>query len=214
MNRRFSIILTIIVCFTVNAVGQTFTESLGKPNYKDAKVTVTHSKSIDDLVNGPAATQNAAKKTETTEKTSTTAATPTTSNTATASNSNSTSAEATKSEKTAKPKNTTEEESETDVTVDTRKKMLVGGRKVTGYRVQAYAGGNKRADRQNAEKAGNTIKRKYPDVPVYVHFYSPRWICRVGNYRTYEEAYQMLKNVKSLGFKQACIIKTKITVSY
>ena len=61
---------------------------------------------------------------------------------------------------------------------------------------------------------GNNIKAHYGNVPVYVHFYSPRWICRVGNYRTYEEAHQMLVNLRNLGYTQASIVKGKITVGY
>ena len=53
---------------------------------------------------------------------------------------------------------------------------------------------------------------KYPDQPVYVHFYSPRWICRIGNYRTYEEANQMLRLVKEMGYSAATIVKGQITV--
>ena len=90
-----------------------------------------------------------------------------------------------------------------------------GGYKVNGYRVQAFAGGNQRKDRQKAEQVGNTINANYPDTPVYVHFYSPRWICRVGNYRTYEEAHEMLMNIRNkLGISGASIVKGKITVPY
>jgi len=53
---------------------------------------------------------------------------------------------------------------------------------------------------------------KYPDQPVYVHFYSPHWICRVGNYRSFEEAETMLRKVKALGYRQACIVRGKIIV--
>ncbi len=45
-------------------------------------------------------------------------------------------------------------------------------------------------------------------------FYSPRWICRVGNFRSYEEASHILKQLKKLGFKEACIVSGKITVAY
>ena len=89
-----------------------------------------------------------------------------------------------------------------------------GGRKITGYRVQAYSGGNSRADRQKAENIGNAIKMRFPDLPIYVHFYSPRWICRVGNFRTYQEANAVLKEIKDMGYGQACIVKGKITVRY
>ena len=86
--------------------------------------------------------------------------------------------------------------------------------KINGYRVQAYAGGNTREAKQQAQEASNKIKHAYPSEPVYVHFYSPRWVCRVGNYRTLEEANRMLTNIKKLGYKQAVVVKGKITVQY
>lgn len=101
-----------------------------------------------------------------------------------------------------------------DTTLDTSKKVMRHSYKTTGYRVQVWAGGNSRVDRQKAEKAGLTIKRNIPDTPVYVHFYSPRWICRIGNYRTYEEAHRVLQEVKKLGYPEAVIVKGKITVQY
>lgn len=97
-------------------------------------------------------------------------------------------------------------------TVDMRKKVMRGARKVTGYRVQAFAGGNTRADKNKAQQAGNAIKMRFPDQPIYVHFYSPRWICRVGNYRSLGEARRMLKAVKAMGYKSAIIVKGKISV--
>ena len=107
------------------------------------------------------------------------------------------------------------QETETDIpTVDMRKKIPLRSYKVNGYRVQVFAGGNSRNDRVKAQKAGSDVKMAYPDIPVYVHFYSPRWICRMGNFRTYEEASAILKGVKKLGYKQACIVSGKITVAY
>ncbi len=99
-------------------------------------------------------------------------------------------------------------------TVDMRKKVMRGSRKVTGYRVQAYAGGNTRNDRQRAQQIGNAIKMRFPDQPVYVHFYSPRWICRVGNFRSYQEAKRVLNQVKAMGYRSATIVSGKITVQY
>lgn len=97
-------------------------------------------------------------------------------------------------------------------TVDMRKKVMRGARKVTGYRVQAFAGGNTRADKTKAQQAGNDIKMRFPDQPIYVHFYSPRWICRVGNYRSLSSARRMLKAIKGMGYKAAVIVKGQITV--
>lgn len=97
---------------------------------------------------------------------------------------------------------------------ENRKKVMKGGYKINGYRVQVYAGGNSRDARLKAEKTGREINSLFPGEPVYVHFYSPRWICRMGNYRTYEEAHQILNAVKKLGYNSAIIVKGKITVSY
>lgn len=106
-----------------------------------------------------------------------------------------------------------EEEAATTV-VDTRKKLMRGSRKVSGYRVQAFAGGNTRNDKQRAQQIGNDIKMKFPDQPVYVHFYSPRWICRIGNFRSYQEAQRVLKQVRAMGYGAATIVKGQITVQY
>ena len=97
---------------------------------------------------------------------------------------------------------------------DMSKKVMKNSYKVTGYRVQAFTGGNTRSDRQAAENVGNAIKRQFPEQPIYVHFYSPRWICRVGNFRTYEEAHAMLMEIREMGYKQASIVKGKISVQY
>ena len=98
--------------------------------------------------------------------------------------------------------------------VDMRKKVMRRSYKVTGYRVQIFAGGNSRNDRLKAEQTGNNIKMKFPDQPVYVHFYSPRWICRMGNFRELGEAKKVLAKVKALGYRQACLVKEQITVQY
>lgn len=116
-------------------------------------------------------------------------------------------------ENNAKKAETHQEETEMPV-VDMRKKVMRRSYKVTGYRVQIFAGGNSRTDRLKAEQTGNNIKMKFPDQPVYVHFYSPRWICRMGNFRTLGEAQKVLAKVKALGYRQACLVKGQITVQY
>ena len=84
--------------------------------------------------------------------------------------------------------------------------------KIDGYRVQAFTGGNTRNDRIQAEQIRDKLKAAFPDQPIYTHFYSPRWICRMGNYRTYNEANSYCKKLKAMGYKQACVVKGKITV--
>lgn len=84
---------------------------------------------------------------------------------------------------------------------------------VTGYRIQLYIGDSSRNARQKAHSAGTRFKSFFPTVPVYTHFYSPHWICRVGDFRTYEEAEAKLHELRGTGeFREAAIIKCKIQV--
>lgn len=92
------------------------------------------------------------------------------------------------------------------------KRVLKTLKKVRGFRVQAYSGGNTRAARQKAEKTGQSVKMIYPDQPVYVHFYSPRWMCQVGNFTTYEQARKVMRKLKASGFPHACVIRTMVTI--
>ena len=187
----------------MGAGAQTFTQRLQKqPAAGQGSVTIHQSDSIDHLVNSVVLTTKGASGTSSSSSTSRPSSTSKPTSSSTASN-------------TSKPSTvTTPQTVESPDTASLSQKMIRNGHKVTGYRVQAFAGGNSRKDRQQAEHVRNSIKSHYPNVPVYVHFYSPRWICRVGNYRTYEEAHQMLVSLRNLGFDQATIVKGKITVAY
>lgn len=89
-------------------------------------------------------------------------------------------------------------------------KVTRGYSTVDGYRVQVFMGSDTRADREKAESIRDDIKKKYPDQPVFVHFYSPRWICRVGNFVDHKEATNFLKLMRKMGYAQACLVKGKI----
>ena len=199
MRRLITIIILCIGIF-MNADAQTFTQRIQKPVAGQGTVTIHQDSVIDRLVN------NATLGIKSTSAASKPASQKPASQTGSTSQASSTSQTIQTS-----PSNST---SLTPDTIDTSKKVIRSGYKVAGYRVQAFAGGNSRADRIKAEQTGNNIKAQFADVPVYVHFYSPRWICRVGNYRTYEEAHQMLVSLRKLGYTQATIVKGKITVSY
>ena len=192
--------MTIVLCagcWIAADAQSTFTEQLQQSKNGEGKVTITQDKDIEKLVNTP-----------------TTAPTPAT---------------PAKPQQTAKPTEKSDKDKTSvdlkDIddltdgtavpdTIDFRKKVMKGGTKVNGFRVQVYAGGNGRTDRMKAQRTGDEIKSLFPNEPVYVHFYSPRWICRMGNYRTYEEAHDVLTRVKQLGYTSAVIVKGKITVYY
>ena len=196
--KRLLIILTLCVgCFLIADAQSTFTQRLQQSNQGEGKVTVKQSKEIDNLVNG---SSNGTSTSQTTtprnqqekDKDQTT----------------------TKQEKKDIPQSIVKSETPDSIDVDDNHKKVMRGQKVNGYRVQVFAGGNSRNDRIKAERIGSEIKSLFPGVPVYVHFYSPRWICRMGNYRTYEEAHDVLNRVKNLGYQSAIIVKGKITVQY
>ena len=173
---------------------------------------MTQSKEIDDLVNGPQDVVTPAKQntqsSQTSQSNQTTQKTPTTPITQKSAE------EKEKPQQTPHPHITTQPETTPDTTYTEPRKKVMKGYKVNGYRVQVYAGGNSRDARVKAERTGREINALFPREPVYVHFYSPRWICRMGNYRTYEEAHQVLNAVKKLGYQSAIIVKGKITVPY
>lgn len=221
---RQSVILTIaLCCATATSMAQTYTKHLQQKEPGRATVVVKQSADIDELVNNTDVSHN--KKTTPTpsrqDVTPTKKTTPTTSTperkTTTPENKPTATEHkpvGTEHKPTTKPE-TPRSETETETPgVDTRRKVMRRSYKVKGYRVQVYAGGNSREDKLKAQRAGNDLKAAFPNQPVYVHFYSPRWICRMGNFRTYEEASHILREVQKLGYKQACIVSGQITVAY
>ena len=195
MSRLLAIILVAIIGSLTSARAQNFMQHIRKTEAGKGTVTVTQSEEIDRLVNGKVQTPAADARKPGDKPVA---------------------AHGDKPHKDAPHSpsvNHNENEEETPA-VDMSKKVMRNGYKINGYRVQAYAGGNTRQDRIAAERVRNAIKMKFPNQPVYVHFYSPRWICRVGNYRNYEEAAWMLGQLKKMGYKSATIVKGKITVQY
>lgn len=86
---------------------------------------------------------------------------------------------------------------------------------VKGYRVQVYSGNNSRTARQEAYSAAQKVKSCMPDVSVYTHFNSPTWQCRVGDFRTYEEASACLHELRQISdFGSAIIISCNVRISY
>ena len=206
--KQFLTLLLFILCSTFTANAQNYLDHLKKKEPGKGVVTVNQSKAIDELVNGKPVQATEKKPTAQDDKTKTT---PQPQKTPTDTQHENTK-EGTHANNAAKAENK-KEETEMPI-VDMRKKVMRKSYKVTGYRVQVYAGGNSRNDRLKAEQTGNNIKMKFPDQPVYVHFYSPRWICRMGNFRSLGEAQKVLAKVKALGYRQACLVKGQITVQY
>lgn len=225
--RRIFYTLTLALCITTTAGAQSFTQHLQEKKQAKGSVTVTQSKEIEDLVNKADVSAAKQEQQHVTKKPTEHADSSKTRHEAQTPHKNETLKHEPDSAKhhdakehhEAQPPKEKHEQTQPETKteepyVDTSKKVMRRSYKVNGYRVQVFAGGNSRADKLKAQQAGNAVKRAMPDQPVYVHFYSPRWICRVGNYRSYQEANRVLTQVKKLGYRQACIVSGKINVAY
>lgn len=85
--------------------------------------------------------------------------------------------------------------------------------KTSGFRIQAYAGNNTRRAMNEAHEVAARIKEHFSDLPVYTTFNSPRWLCRVGDFRTIEEADAMMRKMRATGiFKEVSIVKDHINI--
>ena len=82
-----------------------------------------------------------------------------------------------------------------------------------GFRVQVYAGNNSRQARSQAYDLAAKVKEEFPDMPVYTYFQPPRWLCRVGDYKTMEEAHSAMRMLKATGvFKEVSIVREQINI--
>ena len=205
--RQLLFVFVALLAFSMTINAQSFLDDLKVKNSEGANVNVVQSKDLDELVDNAKLIKS----------------TPSASSQYNKSGKNEPNhMDKHDGEHTRRPSDVLNRDTDTHVAVgegnadavNTNKKVMLNGRKTTGYRIQVYSGGNSRKDRQNAENTGRALKQRFPSVPVYVHFYSPRWICRMGNFRTYQEAESLLKEIKSMGYRQACIVKGVISVGY
>jgi hypothetical protein len=85
--------------------------------------------------------------------------------------------------------------------------------KMAGYRVQVYSGGNSRDSKREAESAASRVKSGFPELTVYTMFNPPRWLCRVGDFLSIEEADAMMRKLRREGgFKEAIIVKEQVSI--
>ena len=85
--------------------------------------------------------------------------------------------------------------------------------KTSGFRIQAYAGNNTRQAKNDAYHVASRVKEYFPELTVYTSFNPPRWLCRVGDFRSIEEADAMMRRLKSTGvFKEVSIVRDQINI--
>ena len=98
------------------------------------------------------------------------------------------------------------------ISSDTGEKRVI---KSNGYRVQLYAGNNTRQAKSEAHEMGELVRKLFPQLTIYTTFNPPRWLCRVGDFRSIEEADAMMRQLRATGeFKEVAIVKDYINISF
>ena len=85
--------------------------------------------------------------------------------------------------------------------IDSENIDVVNGKtflKTMGYRVQVYSGNNQRTSKDEAYSLQANINELYPDVATYIIYNAPFWKLHIGNYRFFEEASFMLRELRSI----------------
>ncbi len=87
--------------------------------------------------------------------------------------------------------------------------------KAAGYRIQVYAGNNTRQAKNEAYAVASRVTSYFPELETYTFFNPPRWLCRVGDFRSIEEADVMMRKMRATGvFKEVSIVKEQINIYF
>lgn len=103
-----------------------------------------------------------------------------------------------------------------DVRQDPRLSRLIGlhirnnekMKKISGYRVEIFFSSALDA-RQKALQTKSAFLRDYPDINIYVLYVSPDFKVRVGDFRTKNEALELMKKIQGR-FPKAFIVPDTI----
>jgi hypothetical protein len=90
---------------------------------------------------------------------------------------------------------------------------VVAYKEAIGYKIQVYSGNEQRNSKIEGESRRNLIHSAYPDMELNLIYITPVWRLMAGNFKSYEEAFQALTDMKktfpNLG-KEMQIKKAKI----
>lgn len=87
--------------------------------------------------------------------------------------------------------------------------------KMQGFRAQVFSGNNQRKSKEEAARKERLIKEMYPDLPTYITYTAPFWKLRVGDFRSREEAYSLMRELKDAfpSFaKEMYIVKDEVKI--
>ena len=86
--------------------------------------------------------------------------------------------------------------------------------RASGFRIQIYQGTGSEGN-ANAKKMQARARQAFPGFSAYVSLNGPRWVCRLGDFQTNQEAQAFLRRVRSSGIsKTVSIVRSPIFVIY
>lgn len=87
--------------------------------------------------------------------------------------------------------------------------------KIQGFRTQVFSSNNQRNSKGEAFDKEKGVKEKFPDLPTYVSYDAPFWKLRVGDFRSHEEAYSVMRQLMDVfprSGKEMYIVKDEIRI--
>ena len=199
--KKLTLILLAVFAITLSTMAQTpFTQHVRTQRAGEGKVRIIQDSIIEKVVNQPM-TGKTAKPGKTTGKTEKTTTKPKDDT-------------ATHHDNAAAKHDNTEHENADDN--ETNKH--VGSAKtttMTAYRIQIFSGSNSHQDKQKAYDLAAKCKEKFPELSVYTKFVSPRWVCRVGDFKNLADAQNYASKIRAAHFtREVRIVKTTIRVKH
>ena len=86
--------------------------------------------------------------------------------------------------------------------------------RVSGFRIQIYAGTGSEGN-ANAKKMQARARQAFPGLSSYISLIGPRWVCRIGDFQTNQEAQTFVRRVRSSGIsKTVSIVRSPIFITY
>ena len=85
--------------------------------------------------------------------------------------------------------------------IDSENVDVVGGKTylvTQGYRVQVYSGNNQRVSKDEVTSLQSKVKELFPDTDAEIKYNAPFWKLHVGNFRSFEEASLILRQLHGI----------------
>lgn len=197
--KRLTLILLAVFAITLTAVAQTpFTQHVRTQRVGEGKVRILQDSTIEKAVNLPMTgkTTKPAKPAAKPDKPTTKPKDDTATHHHNAADRND------------KPDHDANEETDTN-----KPNAPVKTTTMTAYRIQIFSGSNSHQDKQKAYDVAAKCREKFPELSVYTKFVSPRWVCRVGDFKTLADAQNYASKIRAAHFtREVRIVKTTVRV--